>query len=266
MMSPEVTFGLFISATMFLAGFLTYLYRDRPNHAIGVRIGYTYLSEEAWRDANTFAGKAFMVLGVFLGILGLTGNIIILIVVMLIGVSIITWRSYAIAKETFERETISTPAEGKPKPLERVDVKPYLVVQLTLLFSYLLLLWVSWEKMPEIIATHFNAQGIADRFEPKSVGAFLIPLGAFLFLIGLTYLGRDPVALRIPRGNTKTAKIVLELLTALQFIMWGAFVYSILYNAYSFSSPVLLEAIVIGGVGFIVIETIRLIKTVRWGV
>ena len=263
MVSSEVTFGLFIAGTMFLAGFLTYIYRDKPNHAIGIRIGYTFQSREAWRRTNEFAGKAFMALGVLLGVLSFVGNIALLTVVMLAGAAIIIKRSFTIAREIVEVKDISTPAEGEPTPIEVVDVRPYLIVQLVLLASYLLLLAVSWDRMPEVIAVHFNSYGQADRFEPKSVGAFLIPVGASLFVLGLTYLGRDPMALRIPRGDSKVARILLELLTVLQFIMWGAFVYSILYNAYSFSSPLILEAIVLGGVGAIVLEMFRLILAVR---
>ncbi|AFL94946.1 hypothetical protein CL1_0741 [Thermococcus cleftensis] len=262
-MNPDVAFGLFISTTMFVAGLLTYLYRNRPNHAIGIRIGYTYISEEAWKKANTFAGKALMGLGLLLGVLSFTGNIILLMMAMIIGISLITWRSYVIAKETVELEAISMPAEGEPKPLERIEVKPYLAIQLVLISSYLILLAVSWDRMPEIIAIHFNVQGIADRFEPKSIGAFLIPVGGAVFILGLTYLGRDPVALRIPKGNARIARIILELLTMLQFLLWGAFTYSILYNAYSYSSPTFLDAMVIGSMGIIVVETIRLVKAMR---
>lgn len=258
-MSSEVVPGLFIAGTMFLAGLLTYLFRNRPNYAIGVRTGYTFLSGEAWKKTNEFAGKAFMVLGLFLGILSFTANIGLLTAVMLAGVALIVKRSLVIAKETAELEDLSTPAEGEPNPIEKVNVKPYLAVQLILMLSYLILLAVSWERMPETIAVHFNDQGIPDRFEPKAVGAFLIPVGISLFILGLTYLGRDPVVLRIPKGNTKVARILLEILTATQLIIWGALVYSLLYNAYSFSSPVLLEAMVIGIVGLIIVETARLI-------
>ncbi|WP_258083180.1 SdpI family protein [Thermococcus thermotolerans] len=263
MPSPDTIFGLFISATMFFAGLLTYLYRDRPNHAIGVRIGYTFQSREAWRRTNEFAGKAFMVLGVLLGILSFTGNVALLTVAMLVGTALIIKRSFTIARETVELEDISTPAVGEPKPISKVDVRPYLAVQGVLLASYLILLAVSWGRMPEIIAVHFDARGMADRFEPKSIGAFLTPVGVSFFILGLTYLGRDPLALRIPKGNEKVARIILELLTAIQFIIWSASVYSILYNAYSFSSPAFLDAIVLGGVGLIVIETLRLIVAVR---
>lgn len=265
MVSSEVTFGLFIAGTMFLAGLLTYLYRDKPNYAIGVRIGYTLQSKEAWRRANGFAGKAFMVLGIFLAILSFTENIALLTVAMLAGVAIITWKSFTMARETVELRDLSTPAEGEPKPIEKVNIKPYLTVQLIMIFSYLVLLVVSWERMPETIAVHFNGQGVPDRFEPKSVGAFLIPAGISLFILGLTYLGRDPIVLRIPKGNLKVARILLELLTAIQLIILGALGYSLLYNAYSFSFPALLEAIVLGAWGLIIIQTFRLILAVKTG-
>jgi len=265
MVSSEVNFGFFIAGTMFLAGFLTYLYRDKPNYAIGVRVGYTLQSREAWRRANEFAGRAFMALGFVLAILSFTGNIALLTGVMLVGVIIITWKSIAIAREMVELEDLSTPAKGEPKPLTRVNIKPYLTVQLILIFSYLLLLAVSWKRLPETVAVHFNERGVPDRFEPKSLGTFLMPMGVFLLILGLTYLGRDPVVLRIPKGNLKVARILLELLTVAQLIIWGALVYSILYNAYSFSSPVILEAIVIGTLGLIIIQTSRLILAVKTG-
>lgn len=254
--------GIFISATIFLAGLLTYLFRDRPNSAIGFRIGYTFASDEAWRKTNEFAGKAFMGLGIIMGLMSIIWNAVLVTLAMLIGVSLITWKGYGIARETVELEDISEPAEGIVRPLDKVDVKPYLLFQLALIASYLILLALSWEKMPDTIATHFNINGIPDRFEPKSLGAFLLPLMVSAFVIGLTYLGHDPVALRIPGGNTKVARITLELLTIIQLLLWGAFVYSILYNAYGFSSPAVLSAMTVGSIGFIIVETIRLLREV----
>ncbi len=254
--------GIFISAIIFLTGMLTYLFRDKPNMAIGFRIGYTFASEEAWRKTNEFAGKAFMGLGVIMGLMSLLGNVVLVTLVMIIGVSLIIWKGYIIAKETVELEDISEPAEGIVRPLDKVDVKPYILFQLALIASYIILLALSWEKMPDTVATHFNAHGSPDRFEPKSLGAFLLPLMASAFILALTYLGRDPIALRIPRGNIKVARIILELLTIIQLLLWGAFVYSLLYNAYNFSSPAVLSAITLGSIGFILVETIRLVREV----
>lgn len=39
--------GIFLSVAIFLAGMLTYLFRDKPNWAIGFRIGYTFASPGA---------------------------------------------------------------------------------------------------------------------------------------------------------------------------------------------------------------------------
>ncbi|WP_456396038.1 hypothetical protein [Thermococcus sp.] len=57
-------------------------------------------------------------------------------------------------------------------------------------------------------------------------------------------------------------RIILELLTIIQLLLWGAFVYSLLYNAYGFSSPAVLSAITLGSIGFIIVETIRLVREV----
>jgi len=220
-------FGFLTSLLIFTAGLLTYIFRNKPNMAIGFRIGYTFQSKDA------------------------------------LGISLILWKSYGISKEIVEREDLSKPAKGTPQLIKNIDIKPYILFQLALLCSYILLLTLSWDKMADTIATHFNFNGIPDRFEPKSTGAFLLPVMVSAFVIGLTYLGKDPMALRIPGGSVKVARIILELLTIIQLLLWGAFVYSLLYNAYGFSSAILLSLFTVGSIGAIVVETIRLLRILR---
>ncbi|WP_456321813.1 SdpI family protein [Palaeococcus sp. (in: euryarchaeotes)] len=257
-------FGFLTSLLIFTAGLLTYIFRNKPNMAIGFRIGYTFQSKDAWRRTNEFAGKAFMALGILMAIVNLfLKSPPAVTILMVLGISLILWKSYGISKEIVEREDLSKPAKGTPQLIKNIDIKPYILFQLALLCSYILLLTLSWDKMADTIATHFNFNGIPDRFEPKSTGAFLLPVMVSAFVIGLTYLGKDPMALRIPGGSVKVARISLELLTIIQLLLWGAFVYSLLYNAYGFSSAILLSLFTVGSIGAIVVETIRLLRILR---
>jgi uncharacterized membrane protein len=54
---------IILPIVMICVGALTYAFRNTPNPYIGVRMGYTYLSKEAWRKANTFAGVYCILMG-----------------------------------------------------------------------------------------------------------------------------------------------------------------------------------------------------------
>ncbi|WP_367883227.1 SdpI family protein [Thermococcus peptonophilus] len=82
----ELTFEVFISLTFLAAGLLTYSFRNKRNYLIGFRIGYTYMSDRAWRETNTFAGLFMMVFSVLLLGLALAGiGILAFILIMLAG-------------------------------------------------------------------------------------------------------------------------------------------------------------------------------------
>ena len=102
---------LIISVVMILIGVIVYAFRNTPNPYIGVRMGYTYLSKEAWRKANTFAGIYCIIAGSILLAVTLIFNPSreIFLALLLISATILAVRSYGIAKETYEKEDMRTP-------------------------------------------------------------------------------------------------------------------------------------------------------------
>lgn len=54
----ELVFEVFISLTLLAAGLLTFAFRNRRNYFIGFRIGYTYMSDRAWRKPTPLRGSS----------------------------------------------------------------------------------------------------------------------------------------------------------------------------------------------------------------
>lgn len=100
----ELVFEVFISLTLLAAGLLTFAFRNRRNYFIGFRIGYTYMSDRAWRETNTFAGLFMMVFSVLLLGLALAGlGILTFILTMLAGVVFLTVAGFRVAKKGLRR-------------------------------------------------------------------------------------------------------------------------------------------------------------------
>lgn len=119
----------------------------------------------------------------------------------------ITVIGYKMAKEIVEKESIREPAVGEPKPIEGIDVKPYLTVQLGLLAFYFIFLGLSWNKLPYTVAVHFNIAGESDNFAQKTIGIFGFPLALSLLPIALTHLAKDPMIIRVaPKMSKKALK------------------------------------------------------------
>ncbi|ADT84707.1 SdpI family protein [Thermococcus barophilus] len=257
----NMMFEIFIAFLMFVSGLLTYIFRNKPNTAIGFRFGYTFSSKEAWVKVNTFGGKAFMAFGVLLFVLSLkVRNILIFFIVMIAGVLLITTYGYKMAREIVEKESLREPAFGEPKPVEGINVKPYLAIQIGALAFSIIFLVLSWDRLPEIVAIHFNIAGEPDNFAQKTLGVFLFPLAASLLPIALTYMAKDPMMLRTaPKMSKKGLKILAEMMTIIAIMLAWANVYLILYNAYNFHSNALLSATLLGGIGLLLIETFRLL-------
>ena len=187
-------FEMFISITFLFAGLLTIAVRNKQNAFIGVRVGYTYVSKEAWRKANTAGGLFFVAFSLILIGLSLADvqevTFMLVMVAGLIGGVIVP---IAVAKRTYEMEELSMEAPEKPVGKRiLVDIRPYLILQLAFLGVYLLIVALSWSKLPGIIAVHFDASGTPNGFMSRAWGAVGMPVltwGLFLFL---TVLGRNP--------------------------------------------------------------------------
>ncbi|WP_167886298.1 MULTISPECIES: DUF1648 domain-containing protein [unclassified Thermococcus] len=257
----NMMFEMFLAVTMFIAGLLTYLFRNESNMAIGFRFGYTFASKEAWVKVNTFGGKAFMAFGILLFILSpKIHNMLIFTLIVVAGTLLITAIGYKMAKEIVEKESIKEPAIGEPKPIEGIDVKPYLLIQISILAFSLGFLAFSWDKLPDTVAIHFNIAGEPDNFAQKTFGVFLFPLAISLLPIALTYMAKDPMTIRVaPKTSKKALKVFAEMMTLLEVILVWANIYAILYNAYNFHSNALLSATLFGGIGLLLIETFRLL-------
>ncbi|WP_461865273.1 SdpI family protein [Thermococcus sp.] len=112
---------------------LTYLCRDEPGYVIGFRIGYTYLSKEAWRRANAFGGIALVILGVAVIAISIFLSIIWLMAVLFLGMAVVFVVVYLLAKKTYESE-----APGKPeRVIEPPDIRKYLYAQIIMIMLYL---------------------------------------------------------------------------------------------------------------------------------
>ncbi len=205
-MEFQTAFELFIGLTLLTAGLLTLAFRNRQNSFIGVRIGYTYMSEEAWRKANTAGGLFFVVFSVFLIIIALMGaSIGAFLIAIIVGVLAGAGVSVAIAKRTYELEELSEEAPEKP-PGGRIEVniRTYLLVQLAFLSLYLLFVVLNWNSLPEPMAVHFDASGNPNGFMSRAWGAVGVPVMVWAMFFGLTLLGRDPGFFARMRGFSPT--------------------------------------------------------------
>ncbi|ASJ02646.1 hypothetical protein A3L09_04910 [Thermococcus profundus] len=233
----EMAFEVFISLTLLAAGLLTYAFRNKRNYFIGFRVGYTYMSERAWRETNAFAGLFMAVFSIFLLGLALAGvEIPVFTLVMLAGVILLMVAGFRIAKRAYEEEELSIEAPEKPPERIRVSVKPYLTLQLLGLAAYFILLALLWDKLPEKVAIHFNASGKPDSFASKTVGVLLFPLVVYPLFLVMTYLLREPAFVPQLKFSERGWKAFAELMTvmALGLVFLDAML--LLYNASYVSS------------------------------
>ncbi len=250
-MNPE----LMISVLLIIAGIITYALRNRPNPYIGVRFGYTYLSKEAWRKANTFAGICVTILGLILLIISLTLKIPITVffAILLIALTVLVVLSYKIAKETYEIEDMKTPVQVA-KPLRIEGIKFYLTVQIVPIFLYLILTLILWDKIPSRVAIHFDVTGKPDSYSDKFIGAVVIPIIAMCITPLLTFLSYiEPMITRFPALGSKS----LVFLTVLQFFIAIEVFLALLYNLNLVSGKVIVAfgyafiAILLGLIWFV---------------
>ena len=189
---------------LFIAGgIITYRVKEEWGYpGIGFRIGYTYLSKRAWREANRFSGAALTLLGVAIIALSPFLTMLRLMMVMLAGISVILL-SYLIAKKAYELDEMGQPAPESPgKRIEAPKPGGHLAYQLVLIAS-LIFLAVHRGKFPEVaflagIMTFFLfltalftrplVFQLAPEFKGKMARGFALALSTtstLLFLFGL---------------------------------------------------------------------------------
>ena len=244
-------YELFASLLMIAVGLATLAVRNRPNPFIGVRFGYTYLSKEAWRKANTFAGLYCLVLGLCFLVISLIVRIPfeIFLTVFIVSVIPMVYYSYKIAKETYEMEDLSTPV-GKVEPMF-VDIRRLLILELIPIVLYVLVVAVLWDRIPQRFAIHFGINGRPDLYASKFVGALLIPVIAMLLIMVLTvFARREPLLLfRIP--TSPSIVVLLQAFLAISFLS------VLLYNVGMMSITSMLFVILVGLVVLITVIALK---------
>ncbi|WP_297460616.1 DUF1648 domain-containing protein [Thermococcus sp.] len=225
------TLEVFISITLLFAGLLTLAFRNRRQHFIGFRIGYTYMSREAWRRANALVGLftvAFSLLLLLLAIQGIELNAFALVTV--VGIFFILLMGTIVARRTYELEDLSTEADTGGEPIE-VDVRPYLALQVVALALYLVLVIMLWDDLPERVAIHFDPSGKPDGFASKAVGALFFPLILQGFFIGMTFLLREPGFAPLMRFSRAGWRWTAKFFTLMAMGMAAVEAFVLLYNA-----------------------------------
>ena len=192
----EKAFEVFVSLTLLLAGLLTLALRKKQNPLIGFRVGYTYHSKRVWERVNTFAGVFSIVYSLLLSVLALYGvsmNVFILVMMAFVGAELFVglW----MARREYELEELSEEAPEKPPATgktEGASIKPYILLQLGFLAFYLLLVALLWNRLPERVATHFNASGEPDDYSSRFWGVIGVPVLVWLLPLVLTIPAREP--------------------------------------------------------------------------
>ncbi len=223
--------SLFLSLLFFTVGVLTLAFRNRPNPYIGVRFGYTYLSKEAWRRANSFAAIYCLMSAIlFFALSFFTVPKALLIGLLIALISALVAISYKIAKESYEREDLSMPTK-EMKPLEKPETKGFLLAQIIPVVLYLLAVMMLWDELPNSFAIHFNISFKPDSYASKEMGAVIIPLiSSSIIPAMLLLISKEPMLIRFPVYG-KGQKSLFCLLTAIQFFIVGIEFYILLFNA-----------------------------------
>ncbi|NJD98996.1 DUF1648 domain-containing protein [Thermococcus sp. LS1] len=223
---------LYIVMTLFVAGLLTLAFRNKRQYFIGFRIGYTYQSDEAWRKANTFAGIFMMALSLFLLVLAIADvSLNVFVLVMIAGILLLLFLGTLIAKKAYEIEDLSDNAPERPTEPINVNVRPYIIVQLSAVVFYLVLTILLWDKLPEKVAIHFNASGEPDNFASKDVGAIILPLIAQVLPITMTLLLREPGFAPQLKFSEKGWRAFAEFMTVFSILLIVVLTATLLYNA-----------------------------------
>lgn len=245
---------LFIGILFIVVGIATFILRNTPNPYIGVRLGYTYLSKEAWKKSNTFAAIYCILFGILLTFIDYMVKISdsVFVAIMLIGIAPMVLITYKIAKETYEREDLKEPVDGEIKPIEVVNIKNYLLVQLTMIGIYILFASLLWDKLPDTIAIHFDVYGNPDRFADKFSGVIFIPiLGMIVIPIITALIHKEPMLVRFPVYG-KGQKLLMLFLTVLQAFIFAVMLLVLLYNAEMINFGEWFTMFVFGFVAFLI--------------
>ncbi|GAB6102862.1 hypothetical protein JCM16138_20850 [Thermococcus atlanticus] len=193
-----------IGLLLIAGGIMAYRVKEEWGYpGIGFRIGYTYISKRAWREANRFSGAALTLLGVAIIALSPFLTMLRLMAVMLAGISVILLLSYIIARRAYEFDEMGQPAPESPgRRIEAPKLGGHLAYQLALITS-LIFLAVRKGKFSEVaflagimafllfltaLFTRPLVFQLAPEFKGKMAGGFALALSiisTLLFLFGI---------------------------------------------------------------------------------
>ncbi|AHL23612.1 SdpI family protein [Thermococcus nautili] len=237
----EKAFEVFVSLSLLLGGLLTLVFRRRRNVLIGFRIGYTWHSERVWEKVNTFAGVfsiAYSLILFVLALYGISMNVFILIMVAFVVSEVLL--GFWMARREYELEELSKEAPEKPptagesevkNELGETSVKSYLLLQLGFLTFYLLLVALLWDRLPERVASHFNARGEPDSYSSRFWGMVGVPILAWLLPLVLTIPAKEPGFFARVTFYPKSLRAWCGFTTLLSGGMVFVFTLALLYNA-----------------------------------
>jgi uncharacterized membrane protein len=215
-----MVYGIITSLILMAAGAITYYVAPLvgPNPLLGVRIGYTYATRDAWDKVNRYAGKLYVAFSACLLLISLisdstpiftTGVLVVAIVPGVLGYR----KAVRLAEFSgFEREEelAKEVKEVEPQGVSRI----YIIMPFLILLVLLIVSVIAYPLLPERVAIHFDAAGNPDGWSDK-FGALLISpvMGVVLAFIPLLLVA---LAKKYPmlfyRGKLKTGQnTVLEI-------------------------------------------------------
>jgi len=139
------------------------------------------------------------------------------------------------------------------------------IIAVTLLAGVTLYLALVWDRLPEWIPAHYNAQGLPDRMGSKAELWFLPATGWFLYAL-LSVVSRYPqiwnTGVKVTEANAERVRRVIQnLLRTMKMILASAFVYLTVSSANVLSLcvwflPVFL-ILTFGTIGYCIWQLIR---------
>lgn len=197
-----------------------------PNPYLGFRIVPTLISKRVWVKINRLAGY----MGVICGLIALTSPLIFrgyCFVVSISSVILMVAANNIYSRRIVERELGYE--VGGERPLRKLKTirisRVFYIIPILILALMALMIALCWSKLPTIIAVHFSASGVPNRFEEKTYFAisFLTLASSIIMLIvsllyscdGLPLIEHDSRRVHYIRSLIKVVKLVSVLIPSI---------------------------------------------------
>ncbi len=224
-----------LSIFIILMGIIAYIVAPRmePNPWFGFRVGYTLIDRNVWIKGNKFISKLFIADGALFAVLSLLlPDSALIPVLILFEISVMACMAVAVVyvDELAERTTGRRP-EGDVSKIIPIRLDPRTVKYPAILsVFYLALIFTilsTINLLPDVIAVHFNLQGVPDRYEYRQEFAIsfieVITL-EYAFYIAFYLLARyKPLIFYKPKLGLSTTEFVklLSLIYGMIFTVVG---------------------------------------------